>query len=150
MACWYSETLFINGRLLHEFYICIRKFANNMYMRVKDINATKLVMNIVLLLIDLLGEIYQFVELLTHQCVYFPINKHLMIKLQTKVFVVTMSHYSTNQHSTQTSIKPIAFKQNRINSLQTQGRFKYSRYKIVRSAIRAVKKKGAINLPERT
>lgn len=73
-----------------------------------------------------------------------------MIKLQTKVFVVTMSHYSTNQHSIQTTIKPIAFKQNGINSIQTQGRFEYSRYKIVRSAIRAVKKKGAINLPDRT
>jgi hypothetical protein len=31
--------------------------------------------------------------------------------MQTKVSVIQMSHYSGNQHSTQTTIKPIAFKQ---------------------------------------
>jgi hypothetical protein len=35
-----------------------------------------------------------------------------MLKLQTKVSVVKMSKYSTYQHSTQTTIKSIAFKQN--------------------------------------
>jgi hypothetical protein len=35
-----------------------------------------------------------------------------MLELQTKVSVVKMSKYSANVHSIQTTIKPIAFKQN--------------------------------------
>jgi hypothetical protein len=35
-----------------------------------------------------------------------------MLKLQTKVSVVKMSQYLANQHSTQTTIKSIDFKQN--------------------------------------
>jgi hypothetical protein len=35
-----------------------------------------------------------------------------MLKLQTKFYVVKMSQYSANQHSTQTTLKSIAFKQN--------------------------------------
>jgi hypothetical protein len=43
---------------------------------------------------------------------------YLMFKLQAKVSVAKMSQYSANQHSTQTTIKPIALKQNRKNFLQ--------------------------------
>jgi hypothetical protein len=39
----------------------------------------------------------------------------IMFKLQTKVSVVKMSQYSAIQRATQTYMKPIAFKQNRIN-----------------------------------
>jgi hypothetical protein len=69
-----------------------------------------------------------------------------MLKLQTKVSVVKMSQYSENQHSTvtQTTIKPIAFKQNRINFLQQKFGKSGSMLKNVRSAIKVVKKKGAI------
>jgi hypothetical protein len=51
-----------------------------------------------------------------------------------------MSHDSANQHSTQTTIKPIVFVQNRISFLQIQGRGKKCQKE----------KKGAITLPERT
>jgi hypothetical protein len=68
-----------------------------------------------------------------------------MFKLQTNVSVVKMSQYSANQHSTQTTIKPIALKQNRINILEIRRvDLNIHGKKNVRSAIRAVKKKGAI------
>jgi hypothetical protein len=43
-----------------------------------------------------------------------------MLKLQTEVSNFKMSNYSTNQHSTPTTIKSIAFKQNYEGN---QGRF---------------------------
>jgi hypothetical protein len=42
-----------------------------------------------------------------------------MLKLQTNVSLVQMSQYSANEHSTQTTIKSIAFKQN-IEQLDTE------------------------------
>jgi hypothetical protein len=65
-----------------------------------------------------------------------------MLILQTKDSVVEISQYSATQHSTQTYIKPIAFKQNRINFLQQNyGKLGSVEKKNVRSAIKVVKKK---------
>jgi hypothetical protein len=43
-----------------------------------------------------------------------------MFKLRTKVSVVKMSQYLENQHSTQTAIKPIVFKQSRIKNREVR------------------------------
>jgi hypothetical protein len=49
-----------------------------------------------------------------------------MFKLQTKVSVVKMSHYSANQNSTQTIMKSIVFQQNKMNFLQQKIRKSWS------------------------
>jgi hypothetical protein len=54
-----------------------------------------------------------------------------------------MSQYSANQHSTETTIKPIAFKQNRINFLQQTFQKSGS---IVKNNIHKCNQKAAINL----
>jgi hypothetical protein len=62
-----------------------------------------------------------------------------------------MSQYSAKQHSTQTTIKPIAFKRESTSySKISVNQVDYIHGKNVRSANRAVKMNGAINLPERT
>jgi hypothetical protein len=72
-----------------------------------------------------------------------------MFKPQLKFTVIKMSQYSASQHSTQTTIKPIAYEQNRINFLQQNSDLNIYG-KNVRSAVSAVRKKVTINLPERT